>query len=136
MPDTRQVKQNLMFGAYLKWLIFKMFIHFWATPIFLPNLDHSWTFFLAYKWIPVLACIRISIICPKSKSYLMKNITLTQAILTCAISTDSITPTEHLQLVSSKNLQRFRFYDFLMEYPVCRIIFFDRLSLDGLAQKS
>ena len=42
----------------------------------------------------------------------MKNLTLTQAILNFSFSTDSGTPTEHLQLVSSKNIHWFRFYDF------------------------
>ena len=42
----------------------------------------------------------------------MKTLTLTQAILNFSFSTDSGTPTEHLQLVSSKNIHWFRFYDF------------------------
>ena len=42
----------------------------------------------------------------------MKNLTLIQAILSFSFSTDSGTPTEHLQLVSSKNIHWFRFYDF------------------------
>ena len=42
----------------------------------------------------------------------MKNLTLTQVILNFSFSTDSGTPTEHLQLVSSKNIHWFRFYDF------------------------
>ena len=42
----------------------------------------------------------------------MKNLTFTQAILNFSFSTDSGTPTEHLQLVSSKNIHWFRFYDF------------------------
>ena len=40
----------------------------------------------------------------------IKTITLTQAILSFSFSTDSITPTEHLKLVSSKNIQWFGFY--------------------------